>query len=262
MPKATPFKDLHNRTLIRLSVITFIVAISVFVVSLFVPVFITQTQVIPGYWILAMGWLGFIAFQFAWYAFPFSILSLYVAKKSLQMGLFLSIIAILMASEAFLFTEVPMGSKDRVIDYGLGFYLWYSYFYLVSFSILLRLVAWGSVEVIEENNRHKLNTSPILPVEQDEKEKQELPLSTVSRSEVRVTRKIDPKRAKPVGATVKKSNPWLYRDSMPSSFSRKNIYKKKQEIKVSPPPLPKKRWATPPPLPVSNLKIAPFLEEK
>ncbi len=281
MSQATPLSSIpaisiqgsHEHSLMSLSLVTFIAAASLFVISLFLPVFITQTHDIYGYWVLIMGWLGFITFQFAWYATPFAILSIHISRKSPQLGLFLSVVAIIMASEAFLFTQVPFGKGDKVLDYDIGFYLWYLCFYLISFSILLRLVVWGSVE---EETPLNTETTKKNMVEKNDK----TPSSFVAKAK----RKILSEQESVV--SQKPDIQQYTRYKSPPQLPRKNIYEKKVKAEVLPPPLPKislkqrasqgfieppplpkrQRWKTtveaikPPPLPAArNLAIAPFL---
>ena len=264
----------RESTLTSIAYAILIVAIGLFISSLFFPVFITQTHDIQGYWVLAMGWLGFINFQFAWYATPFTILAIYVSKTSPQSGLFLSIIAIIIASEAFLFTEVPFGKSDKVLDYSLGFYLWYLCFYLVSFSILLNLVAWGSVEednkvIPTRNSEHAVTTDTIENI--DEGGNPTFPAITLAK----VTRKIIPKRIIESVATNDAHRYANVATSQPPKLPRKNLYADKDIQGKVPPPLPVNKWFVkppplprwkqaikPPPLPTRKLAIAPFLNYK
>lgn len=142
----------NNTQLKSLSFAAYFLAAVLFLLSLFLPAFITQSQDILGYWVLAMGWLGFITFQFAWYALPLAIIAIRVSSRKPQFALLLAVFAILVASEAFLFKKVPFDSSEEVIDVGLGFYLWYMSFILVAGGTLFRLAAWGShvEEVVKE----------------------------------------------------------------------------------------------------------------
>ncbi len=276
-------EEIHDHSLMSLSFATFLLAIVLYVASLFLPVFITQTNDIQGYWVLAMGWLGFVAFQFAWYAAPFAVLAVYVSRKSPQFGLVLSVIAIIMASEAFLFTEVPFGRSDKVIDYGSGFYVWYFCFYLVSFSILLRLIAWGKIE--EESSSHAFTNSSSLASDE-----QSLLENSVRPVAVKATRKIIAPK-KEIRSTISQNWKKLTPPPLPTSLAvKKNIYssnatikdldensektshkiasppplKTKKKLFITPPPLPngyKSVLSRPPPLPEKALGIAPFLDQ-
>jgi len=295
---ADTFIEQQESSLTRLSHAALVIAIGLFISSLFFPVFITQAHDIHGYWVLAMGWLGFINFQFAWYATPFAILAVHVAKKSPQLGLFLSIVALIIASEAFLFTDIPFGSNDKVSDYGIGFYLWYLCFYMVSFSILLNLVAWGSgVEEEKDPQQAQPGERELLHPQADEstledegiQDNPSLSLSSTS-TMAKVKRIIVPK-AKMKQPVV---NTWLYsKAATPPSLPKKNVflanklavtppslpednlYIESEMLNKTPPPLPINKWfalppalpklkraITPPPLPARKLAIAPFLDYK
>lgn len=284
----TPTEDMHDHSLMSLSFATFLLAVALYIASLFLPVFITQTNDIQGYWILAMGWLGFVTFQFAWYAAPFAVLAVYISRKSPQLGLVLSVIAIIMASEAFLFTEVPFGRSDKVIDYASGFYVWYLCFYLISISILLRLIAWGKVE--EESSFHTFTSSQSSIVSAEQSLQRDSLQPSVQPEVVKATRKIiAPKKE------IRSTTPQNWKRQTPpplpmSLAEKKNIYRSKKTNKdgeensvpmteiITPPPLlkPKKKhfikppplpnWyktvvSRPPPLPEKALGIAPFLDQ-
>ncbi len=263
MPPTTS-QESRDNSLMSLSFAAFMVAIGLFIASLFFPVFITQAHDIYGYWVLVMGWLGFITFQFAWYATPFALLAIHVSRKSPQLGLFLSIVAIIMASEAFLFTEVPFGKGDKVLDYDLGFYLWYSCFYLVSFSILLRLVAWGSIEddaqPIEVHREEVIETTSLQETFAAELATVKAKRKIVSKHMPVAERELDTEQYKLV--------------KLPPVLPKKNVYKIKEVLTPPPLPLTKKNSQVksakppslpslkieniPPPLPVKSLKITPF----
>jgi len=147
-----------NSQLKSLSFAAYFLAAVLFLLSLFLPAFITQSQDVYGYWVLAMGWLGFITFQFAWYALPLAIIAIRVSARKPQFALLLAVFAILVASEAFLFKKVPFDNSEEVIDIGLGFYLWYMSFILVAGGNLFRLAAWGShvEDVVEDDKEAKI----------------------------------------------------------------------------------------------------------
>lgn len=155
-----------NPQLKSLSFAAYFLAAVLFLLSLFLPAFITQTQDIDGYWVLAMGWLGFITFQFAWYALPLAIIAIRVSARKPQLSLLLAVFAILVASEAFLFKEIPFSKSEEVIDLGLGFYLWYMSFMLVAGGTLFRLAAWGShvEDIIEDEKDQELISPPAEPL--------------------------------------------------------------------------------------------------
>ncbi len=99
-----------------------------FFASLFLTVFFTTGEDIQGFWVLLIGWIGLVIFQFAWYANLLNLLALLLLKQRPYISLFLSGIALLIATQTFLFFEIPVGlqnSKIYIKELGLGFYLWY-----------------------------------------------------------------------------------------------------------------------------------------
>jgi hypothetical protein len=124
-----------------------------FVFSLTQTVFITDVQAIQGYWVLALGAAGFIIFQFAWYANILSLLAVMLSRSKPQLAFLLSVISVLVASEAFLFDEIPLDKSVEITDYGRGFYVWYACHYLIVYGTLLRLVAWGNSRAADESRK-------------------------------------------------------------------------------------------------------------
>lgn len=119
-----------------------------FSVSLFLIVFFTSGDDIQGYWVLATGWLGFVIFQFAWYANPLNLLAILLVGRRPAVALLLSIAALTLATQAFLFNEIPTVSgeeKTYIREFGLGAYLWYLSHCLILLSSLTRMV-WYVVQ--------------------------------------------------------------------------------------------------------------------
>lgn len=210
----------NNTQLKSLSFAAYFLAVVLFLLSLFLPAFITQSQDIYGYWVLAMGWLGFITFQFAWYALPLAIIAIRVSARKPQFALLLAVFAILVASEAFIFKKVPFDSSEEVIDVGLGFYLWYMSFILVAGGTLFRLAAWGSH--VEDAVEDKEAEAKALPPER-----------VIPRKERKVER-----RVVPIVPTQKVD---IVSKPPPLPFQSK-------PVKDTPPPLPMS-GKKPPPLP-------------
>ncbi len=103
-----------------------------FVVSLFLPTFFTSDGDITGGWILILGWMGIVVFQFAWYANPLNVLALLIIDSQPRLSILLSLLALAIASETFTFQEIPTGlftgidsKKIYIQELGLGFYAWY-----------------------------------------------------------------------------------------------------------------------------------------
>lgn len=99
-----------------------------FVISLFLTSLFTSSESIQGYWLLALGWLGFVFFHFAWFANPINLLALLLLRERPIFAFVLSLSAILFASQSFQLSELPIGMNQEVIfvkELGLGFYCWY-----------------------------------------------------------------------------------------------------------------------------------------
>lgn len=118
-------------------------AISFFIISLLNIVFFTSSGDISGFWTLLTGWLGFIVFQFAWFANPLSFLAVSRMKSQPLFALFLSVLAVTLATEGFIFNEIPTASGSEKIfirEFGLGFYFWYGAHWLALCSVLFKLI--------------------------------------------------------------------------------------------------------------------------
>lgn len=108
--------------------ILLLTAVSCFVLSLFSPVFYTPADDISGYWVLFTGWLGLVFFQFAWYANPLILLAILQVKRHPKTSILLGLFAFTLASETFLFYEIPIGINQEKIyikELGIGFFIWY-----------------------------------------------------------------------------------------------------------------------------------------
>ena len=103
-------------------------AVFCFLLSLFIVSFYTSGDDINGIWVLLLGWIGIVIFQLAWFANPLNLLALMIKDKNPKISFFLSLFALLLASQAFTFTEVPLSFdfyKIYIKEQGLGFYCWY-----------------------------------------------------------------------------------------------------------------------------------------
>ena len=156
---------------IRLSIIKIIamllvvLAFVLFFLSLFEPVFITEDKVIKGYWILAMGWMGFIIFQFAWYANLLSLLAILLMTKRTIVAFVLSLLALLVSTESFLFDEIPSdgGKNITIIDNDIGLYLWIGAHCAVLYAVILMLIRKTMIDheerrmrILQKAKEHKL----------------------------------------------------------------------------------------------------------
>ncbi len=105
-----------------------------FIGSLFLPGFVTPDQgAWPGYMILAFGYIGIFLFVFAWFANIFGFVAfIFALTKQYKVALFLAVVAVLVALDAYGFHSIPGDDGSEPVSYlGIGFYIW-----IVSFLIL------------------------------------------------------------------------------------------------------------------------------
>ena len=136
-------RDFKSSIFRALSVLLLIVAAILFCIAMVDTVYTTQERGIQGYWILLTGWLGFLFFQFAWYANPLTVLSLLLMRKHPWWALASSALALLCMSQAFLFYEIPSDAKGNtiaIISRGLGFYCWVAMISCVFYAIIMLLI--------------------------------------------------------------------------------------------------------------------------
>ncbi|MCF6190765.1 MAG: hypothetical protein L3J51_09815 [Cocleimonas sp.] len=125
------YSQAHEQLLSELSLITRLVVytgFAFFILSLLLTSLFTSGEDIQGYWILALGWIGLIIFQFSWFANPLNLLALLLVNQRPIVALLLSIVAFILASQTFIFVEIPTGTssgKIHIKELGLGFYIWY-----------------------------------------------------------------------------------------------------------------------------------------
>lgn len=105
-----------------------IVGLICFSLSLYQVALFTSGDDLYGIWILLIGWIGLVIFQLSWLANPLNLLALLLLSSKPKLSLLLTLIAFLLASQTFYFTEIPVGLNQEKIyikELGLGFYLWY-----------------------------------------------------------------------------------------------------------------------------------------
>lgn len=227
-PKSHP--DLHQNKKHHnnaLTYVIFFIAAGCFLASLFFPVFLVQAQDIDGYWVLFLGWLGFLFFQFAWYAAPLMLVAIYTSAQSPRFALLLAIVAVVVASEAFLFTEIPLReSQQQIFGFGLGFYLWYVSFYIAALGVLQKIFL-----------SRMINKTPVFDIIDIVEKQQVLEQQSLQSNVEEIKPDVIPVQPK-TGVTKKV----IITSSEPAS-------------RIMPPPLPIKTYRrTPPPLPRSRLK--------
>jgi hypothetical protein len=137
-------KDVRLPVLKAITLMLIGLALFLFFTSLFEPVFITTGKPILGYWVFAIGWMGFIILQFAWYANLLSLLSLLLMFKHPLRAFLLSLFSLFFAAESFLFDEIPQ--NIRIIDIDIGFYLWMGAHCAVLYASILMLIRQKMIE--------------------------------------------------------------------------------------------------------------------
>ena len=136
-------KDFKSSIFRALSVLLLIIAAILFCIAMVDTVYTTTEQAIRGYWILLTGWLGFLFFQFAWYANPLTVLAVLLMRKHPWWALISSALALLCMSQAFLFYEIPSDAKGNtiaILSRGAGFYCWATMVACVFYSIIMLLI--------------------------------------------------------------------------------------------------------------------------
>ena len=135
--------DIRLPMLKTIAIILLGLALFLFFVSLLEPVFITKDQPIKGFWIFAMGWMGFVIFQFAWYANLLSLLAALMMFSRPLVAVLLSLFALLLAAESFLFDEIPLGNSKEsiaIISTDIGLYLWIGAHCAILYAAILMLI--------------------------------------------------------------------------------------------------------------------------
>lgn len=136
-------RDFKSSIFRALAVLLLIVAAILFCIAMVDTVYTTKDQGIQGYWIFLTGWLGFLFFQFAWYANPLTVLALLLMRKHPWYALLSSALALLCMSQAFLFYEIPADAKGNtiaIISRGVGFYCWVAMVACVFYAVIMILI--------------------------------------------------------------------------------------------------------------------------
>jgi len=123
--------------------ILMLIALMCFSLSLFLPIFFTSAEDINGFWVLITGWMGLIILQLAWFANPLNLLALLMANKRPRVAFLLSLLAFALASNSFIFFEIPTGinyEKVYIQEFGIGFYFWITSHILVLFGLFFGFI--------------------------------------------------------------------------------------------------------------------------
>lgn len=136
-------KDFKSSIFRALAILLLLVAAILFCISMVDIVYTTEEQAIYGYWVLLTGWLGFMFFQFAWYANPLTVLTLLLMRRHPWWALLTGALALLCMSQAFLFYEIPSNAKGdtiAIISRGNGFYCWVGMVTCVFYAVVMTLI--------------------------------------------------------------------------------------------------------------------------
>jgi len=131
--QALSYGKILARALIFIGLISY--SLSLYSVALF-----TSGDDLYGIWMLLLGWFGLFFFQLSWLANPLNLLALLLISKKPKVSLLLTIIAFLVASQTFLFSEIPINFNQEKIfikEFGIGFYLWYMANGLFAIGVLI-----------------------------------------------------------------------------------------------------------------------------
>lgn len=136
-------RDLKSSVFRGLSILLLLAAAVMLCIAMVETCFVTTEQPIQGYWIFLTGWLGFLFFQFAWFANPLTLMSLLLLRHHPWWALLASGLALLAMSQAFLFQEIPTdtsGDTIAIISRGLGFYCWIGMNVCVFYAVIMMLI--------------------------------------------------------------------------------------------------------------------------
>ena len=136
-------RDLKTSIFRGLTILLLLIAAVFFVLSMADTAFVTTQQPIKGYWVLLTGWMGFVIFQFAWFANPLILLSLMLFRRKTKWALVASALALICLSQAFMFADIPVdtsGVSIEVVARGNGFYYWVGMVACVFYANIMMLV--------------------------------------------------------------------------------------------------------------------------
>ena len=136
-------RDSKSSIFRALAILLLLVAAILFCIAMVETVYTTEAQDIHGYWVLLTGWLGFLFFQFAWYANPLTVLAILLMRKDPWWALITSALALLCMSQAFLFYGIPSDTKGNTIEIlsrGTGFYCWVGMIICVFYAVIMTLI--------------------------------------------------------------------------------------------------------------------------
>ncbi len=118
--------------------------------AFWLPVFKTAERDIAGYWVFVSGWMGFVVFQFAWYANLLLLIAVILMYTSPVRATVFAALGLLVATQAFWFDVLPETTQGiTIIEKGPGFWLWYAGIFMMSVGVFFCLDTDEVDDVIE-----------------------------------------------------------------------------------------------------------------
>jgi len=120
------------------------------IAAFWLPVFETADREIAGYWVFVSGWMGFVVFQFAWYANLLLLIAVILMYSAPVRATIFAAIGLLLATQAFWFDVLPETTQSvEITAKGLGFWLWYAGIFFMSIGVFFCLDSDEVTDVIE-----------------------------------------------------------------------------------------------------------------
>ncbi len=149
-PRASAIYAFANSTWVR--VVLVLISVALFLIACLSPALVftgvNGQEVMPGFWILAIGWLGPSFGQFAWFANPVLFLSMLALLFRKRVAAFvLALVSLAIAANTWLLFSQPIPADEGGVNQltlqhlHFGFYFWIASMLVVGFAaLLLRLM--------------------------------------------------------------------------------------------------------------------------
>lgn len=161
-------RDLKSSVFRGIAILLLLAAAILFCIAMVETAYVTTQQPIQGYWIFLIGWMGFLIFQFAWYANPLTLLAVLLMRKHPWWALLASTLALLCMSQAFLFNEIPTdasGNTIAILARKNGFYSWIAMIICVFYADIMVLIYRAFDRDVEQSDVHKTPSSILITKE-------------------------------------------------------------------------------------------------
>lgn len=141
---------LQSRNHISVASIALFLGGLLWIAAFWFPVFETAEREIAGYWVFVSGWMGFVVFQFAWYANLLILIAVILMYSAPVRATIFAAVGLLIATQAFWFDALPETTQSVAITAkGLGFWFWYAGIFLMSVGVFFCLDSDEVTDVIE-----------------------------------------------------------------------------------------------------------------